>query len=154
MFNNFLNSFSDPTTNGSNLSAVGFGANQNLGVSGSGFNPVGSGGFTGLSQTGLAAQGVNVAPAQTGGFGNFFKKGGGASMALAGVQTLGNLWNSYQAHKMAKKQFNFAREQWDTNLANQTQSYNTALEDRIRARHAYSGKDEGATQEYLDKHSL
>ena len=55
---------------------------------------------------------------------------------------------------MAKEQMAFAREQWNTNLANQTQTYNTALEDRIRARHNTEGRSSGETNAYLDKHKL
>jgi len=75
-------------------------------------------------------------------------------MILGGVQVLGNLWNSYQANKMAKEQMKFAREQWDTNLANQTQTYNTALEDRIRSRHNTEGRDSSETESYLSEHRL
>lgn len=160
MFNNFMSptGFNDPTTNGSQLGPLSFGVQNTMapgfgggsGISGSAFNGMNGGGFN-FIQDGA------VTP--TGGIGDwfgsdFFAKDGGASQVLAGVQTLGNLWNSYQNHKMAKKQFNFAREQWDTNLANQTQAYNTALEDRIRARHAYEERPESDTQAYLDEHSL
>lgn len=86
--------------------------------------------------------------------GSFWSKDGGAGIALAGIQTLGNLWNSFQSHKMAKQQMAFAREQWDTNLTNQKQTYNTALEDRIRARHHTEGRGSGDTDAYLSKHSL
>lgn len=91
---------------------------------------------------------------QTGGNGNFWSKDGGAGVILGGVQVLGNLWSTFQQHKMAKDQMKFAREQWSTNLANQTQTYNTALEDRIRARHNTEGRAAGETDAYLEKHSL
>lgn len=85
---------------------------------------------------------------------NFWSKDGGANIALGGVAVLGNLWNSYQQQKIAKDQLKFAQKQWNTNLSNQKQTYNTALEDRIRSRHTYSGKDENQTQEYLTKNRL
>lgn len=124
---------------------------------------VNGGGAPVSSNTGLPS--ATVDPITTGGGGtnafgqqmgdgNFWTKDGGAGMILGGVQALGNLWSTYQQHKMAKEQMSFAREQWDTNLANQTQTYNTALEDRIRSRHHTEGKGSGQTDAYLEKHSL
>jgi len=84
----------------------------------------------------------------------WFGEHGKLNTIIGGVQVLGSLWNSFQQHKMAKEQMAFAREQWDTNLANQTQTYNTALEDRIRARHHTEGRAGGETDAYLEKHSL
>ena len=84
----------------------------------------------------------------------WFGEGGKLNTIIGGVQVLGSLWNSYQQHKMAKEQMAFAREQWDTNLANQTQTYNTALEDRIRARHHTEGRGSSETDAYLAEHSL
>lgn len=149
MFNNFLN----PTTNGSELTAGQTGLAQT------------SLQTPGLSQTGgtnLAAMGVTdtstvlgngaTSPQQSGP--GFWSKDGGAGMILGGVQVLGNLWNSYQANKLAKEQMSFAREQWATNLENQTQTYNTALEDRIRSRHHTEGRAGAETDAYLEKHSL
>lgn len=148
-----FNNYGSATTNGTDLGTFGIGANTQLDM-----------GTPATSVSGAAAPNVQVAAPQTPNVGGqtgaaqqgsgFWSKDGGAGMILGGVQVLGNLWSSYQSHKIAKEQMAFAREQWDTNLANQTQTYNTALEDRIRARHAYSGQGEGETQAYLDKHSL
>lgn len=142
--------------NGSNMSA------QQTGTVGA-VTGAGASGATGTTGLDLASQGVtdtgtvldgpNGAGSVQGGPG-FWSKDGGAGMILSGVQTLGSLWNSYQNHKIAKDQMNFAREQWSTNLANQTQTYNTALEDRIRARHHTEGKGASETNAYLDKHKL
>lgn len=113
---------------------------------------------TSLPQVG----GTTIDPV-TGGGGNgagmqqgsgFWSKEGGAGLAISGIQTLGSLWNSYQSHKMAKEQMKFAREQFDTNIGMQKQTYNTALEDRIRARHHTEGKGSGQTDAYLNKHKL
>lgn len=116
----------------------------------------------GAAVTGAAApttttnwMGVQVEP-MTGTTGGFSGGGfsGNMNMILGGVQTLGNLWNSYQQNKLAKEQFAFQKDAFQTNLANQTQTYNTALEDRIRARHHTEGKSSGETDAYLDEHSL
>lgn len=148
------NNLNDATVNGSQMSPMQSGAmDYALGT------PVsGTGGTTGV--TGVTVQspttpgtGAGVGPQQGSGPG-FWSQEGGAGLILGGVQVLGNLWSSYQAHKMAKEQMAFAREQWDTNLANQTQTYNTALEDRIRSRHFTEGKGSGETDAYLSEHSL
>jgi len=74
----------------------------------------------------------------------FFGEGGGASLALGGLQTLGSIWSSFQQMKLAKKSLKFQKDAFRTNLANSTKVYNTALEDRIRARYATEGRSEQA----------
>jgi len=76
------------------------------------------------------------------------------SLALSGLGTIGNLWNMFQAQKLAKQQFNYTKDVTETNLANQIQSYNTQLEDRIRSRSYTEGRPEGYAESYLDEHSL
>jgi len=76
--------------------------------------------------------------------GNIWGKGGAASMALGGLQTLGSIWQSFQQMKLAKKSLKFQKNAFKTNLANSTKVYNTALEDRIRARYATEGRSEQA----------
>lgn len=144
----FVNS---ATTNGAQLSGQQVGALGTVNAA-----PVtGATGATGMTDVTVASPTTpNVGTAQTGGQGNFWSQNGGAGLILGGVQVLGNLWNSYQAHKMAKEQMAFAREQWDTNLANQTQTYNTALEDRIRGRYAQGTRTEAELQSQIDEHSL
>lgn len=69
----------------------------------------------------------------------FFGEGGVAATALGAIQTLGNLWSSFQQNKLAKETFEFNKEAYYTNLENQEKSYNTALEDRISTRYQGSG---------------
>ena len=69
-----------------------------------------------------------------------------ANAGIAGLQTIANIWGSFQAQKMAKKQFKFTKQMTRANLANQVKSYNTALADRARSR----GFMEGQSQEMID----
>lgn len=145
--------YNSATTNGSQLGTMGFAAN-NLSM---GTNVPQAQGvdISGLGTTDTSTVLDDATGSATGGSGpGFWSRDGGAGLILGGVQVLGNLWSSYQAHKMAKEQMAFAREQWQTNLANQTQTYNTALEDRIRARHHTEGRAASETDAYLEEHSL
>ena len=84
----------------------------------------------------------------------FFAQGGIGQFALGSIQTLGSLWNSFQQNKVAKESMKFQKEAFATNLANQEQSYNTALEDRINARYVTEGKSQADADAYVQKHSL
>ena len=154
MSSNLSYGLSEATNNGSQFGAWGTGIQKYSMASPS------TPSVSGPSMPGVAVNspttGVNQAAtgAQAGQGSGFWSKDGGAGMVLGGIQVLGNLWSSYQAHKMAKEQMSFAREQWDTNLHNQTQTYNTALEDRIRSRHHTEGRGTGETDAYLAEHSL
>ena len=122
------------------------------------------------AQTGIAPSATVSAmpapqvPTTTGPTGNtpapsgsgFFSQNGPAQFALGAVQTLGSLWNSFQQHKLAKQTFKFQKEAYATNLANQEQSYNTELEDRINARYVTEGRTnvEADKAAYLDKNRL
>lgn len=108
----------------------------------------GQGGFAPVS-------GVGVSGA-TGGQGGFFGPNfaNNAGMVLSGVQALGSLWNSYQANKLAKEQVGLQREAFQTNLANQKQTYNTALEDRIRSRYNTEGRSSSEADQYINEHKL
>lgn len=84
---------------------------------------------------------------------------GTMSLALGGLQTIGGLWAAFEQNKLAKKQFEFQKNVTNANMANQIQSYNTTLGDRIHAR-AYTeqGQAGGMTQagaaQYMAQHSL
>lgn len=84
---------------------------------------------------------------------------GTMNLVLGGIQAIGNIWNAFQANKLAKDQFAFQKDVTETNLANQIKSYNTTLGDRIRSR-AYTegGQAGGLTQagarSYMEEHSL
>ena len=115
-------------------------------------------GSTVSTAAGAAVSPVTVpggAPAGAAGVGKtgFFQPGGGASLALGAIQTLGSLWNSFQQNKLAKKSFALQERAFETNLRNQTQTYNTALEDRINARYATEGRS-GEAAGYIEKNRL
>jgi len=78
---------------------------------------------------------------------------GYASMGLGALQTVGSLWNSYNANKLAKKSYGLQKKAFETNLKASTKSYNTALEDRIRSRYATEGRS-GEADAYIDKNKL
>ena len=77
-----------------------------------------------------------------------------AKLALSGLGTIGNIWMAYQAQQLAKEQFDYTKDITNTNLANEIQSYNTNLTDRVVARHATEGKAQTQTDEYLAANKL
>lgn len=105
--------------------------------------------LNGLTSTG--APGVNLPGGMGGGLGWNMDT---AKLALSGLQTIGGLWGAFQANKLAKQQFRFQRDFAETNLANQIQSYNTALADRARSRGAMEGQSQAQTQAYIDQNQL
>lgn len=84
----------------------------------------------------------------------FFQKGGGFSVALGALQTLGNLWNSFQQIKIAKDTLKFQKEAYQTNLANTTKDYNTRLESDANYSYQVSGKTQDEADQYVREHSL
>ena len=64
-----------------------------------------------------------------------------------GLGTLGQLWTGFQGTKLAKKRFEHTRDITNANLNNQISSYNTAIEDRARARFVGEGRGENSVQE-------
>lgn len=107
-----------------------------------------------------AIPGIGVPGAIGGGsmFDGLFSGGTGAGsnlqLGLGALQTLGGLWNSYNTGKLAKESLSFQKDAFERNAANQEQSYNTALEDRIRARYNTEGRSAKEADGYIEKHSL
>lgn len=107
--------------------------------------------------SGIGVQPPVAAGANTGGAafgGDFMGQIGGWSGVASGIQTLGNLYMAYQQNKLAKDSLRFQKESYQKNLANQSQTYNTALEDRIRSRYNTEGKTSAEADQYLKKNSL
>lgn len=85
------------------------------------------------------------------------KLAGGLQTAGSAMDILGGLANIYfgfQQQKLAKEGLNFQKGAFNTNLQNSVQSYNTALGDRIRARHFTEGKSDSQTANYLAENKL
>lgn len=105
------------------------------------------------------------------GVGQTFNQGQGAQMGQAQMQTpqltgwqkfgyvmdgigaIGGLWGAIQQNKIAKQQLALSREAYNTNMNNSIKTYNTSLEDRIRARYAMEGRSDQADG-YIDEHKL
>lgn len=119
---------------GNNDGAQTFGAGPDT-AQGLNFGGAGKGGDLGAG-TGL---GMNIGTGQ---------------MAIQGLATLGNLYGSLQSSKLAKEQFKFSKDFANKNLANQTQSYNTALSDRLTSRGVAQGQSSAEVQAAIDKNRL
>jgi hypothetical protein len=104
------------------------------------------------------AIGGGEAPAGASAGGGGFFKGIGGLEGIAtiadGLASLGQLYGAFQGVKLAKEQLGLQREAYQTNLTNQRQSYNTALEDRINTRHVMEGRGSAETEAYLAKNRL
>ena len=104
--------------------------------------------------------GVSDASGSTSLLGDLFTKEGGGldtgnlKVAMGGIQAVGNLWNSYQQSKLAKEQMKFSKDAFATNLGIQKKTYNTALTDRIKARHRTEGKSSAQTNAYLKENRI
>lgn len=95
-------------------------------------------------------------PPAAGGNGLFgwLRNGENLSALAQGIGALSGAWMGRKQLGIARDNLNFQRDAFERNFANQTRSYNTSLEDRIRGRSAdYAGK-ENDIQSYLDRHRL
>lgn len=79
---------------------------------------------------------------------------GTANLALSGLGTIGSLWAAFEQNALAKKQFNYTKQLSDTNLANQIQSYNTALADKARSRAVMEGQSQESADAWVDKNKM
>ncbi|AIU44324.1 hypothetical protein RG2014_070 [Delftia phage RG-2014] len=77
-----------------------------------------------------------------------------AQFGMGMLQSLGGLYGAFQANKLARDQFNFQKGVTETNLGAQLKSYNTALEDRARARAFTEGRDQASADAYVEKNRL
>lgn len=85
---------------------------------------------------------------------SLLQKGGLLDVGLGALQTLGNLWNSFQQVKLAKDTFSFQKQAYATNLANQESTYNTTLANRENSRGSFEGRSQVDTDAYIKAHSL
>ena len=102
----------------------------------------------GMKSMGLGGQGN-----QGNGFMNFLGSNG-FKTGVDGLKTVTGLYNAYNSNKMAKQQLRFSRNFANANLANQTQSYNTALADRARSRGVMEGQSQAQVDSYIAANRL
>ena len=79
---------------------------------------------------------------------------GTAQAGLAGLQAIMGFMGASKANKLANKQFKFTKDVTNTNLANQIQSYNTALTDRSNTRAVMEGRDQASSDRYIEQNRL
>ena len=128
---------SNPT--GAYMQGVASGQQAPQGITGPGVGQVAAPQVGGLNNTLSTPLGMNIGTGQ---------------LVLGGIGTLGNLWSAWQAQKLAKEQFNYQKDITDTNLANQIQSYNTALTDRMTSRGFTQGDSQSTIDQYIEKNSM
>lgn len=78
----------------------------------------------------------------------------GLQLGIGGLSALGNLYFGSQQLGLAQDQFNFQKQAYNTNLANQTKAYNSALTDRISTRAKTNGLSDAEVNKYLSKYSM
>jgi len=78
----------------------------------------------------------------------------GLGMLAGGLQTLGSMWQTWQAGKATRDAMNFQKEAYQTNLENSEQTYNTNLEASTHTRYATEGRSKQAANDYIRRHSL
>lgn len=79
---------------------------------------------------------------------------GTGQLLLGGVQAIGNLWNAWQTQQLAREQFDFTKGITNTNLANQIQTFNTSLSDRMHARGAMQSNSPEEINRYIEENRL
>ena len=71
---------------------------------------------------------------------------------MGGLNSLGQLWGSWQAQKLAKDQWKTQKNVLNTNMMNQIQSYNNQLRDKLDTRAHMEGRSqESADQQYEER---
>lgn len=79
---------------------------------------------------------------------------GTGQLGLQGLNSLSGIWSGMKANKLGEQSFKLNKQMANTNLNNQLKSYNTALEDKARARGQFEGQDAAAVQAYINKNRL
>lgn len=77
-----------------------------------------------------------------------------AQLGIGALQTGVGLYTGLQALGLANKQYKLSREMANANLNNSISSYNTSLEDRVRARYGVEGKSQDQASSYIDSHKM
>ena len=64
--------------------------------------------------------------------------------AMGGLSSLAQLWQGFQANKLAKDQWKTQKSVLNTNMMNQIKSYNNSLRDRLDTRAKMEGRDQAS----------
>ena len=64
--------------------------------------------------------------------------------AMSGLASMGQLWQGFQANKLAQDQWKTQKSVLNTNMMNQIQSYNNSLKDRLDTRAKMEGRDQAS----------
>lgn len=146
-----------PAYTGQGISAPsgGFWSNQGEGLTAARSDDFWSNQGLDYSSLGSYGKGLGGGPGGAGGDGFAFNIPTG-KLVLGGLESLGKLWSGFQGAKLAKKSFEHTRDITNANLNNQISAYNTALEDRARARFIGEGRGDGsaAEREYVARNRL
>ena len=70
---------------------------------------------------------------------------------MGGLSSLGQLWQSHQASKLAKDQWKTQKSVLNTNMMNQIQSYNNSLKDRLDSRAKMEGRDQSSADKQYEE---
>lgn len=89
----------------------------------------------------------------------FMNEGGGLNLGSIGavadtIGAFGQLYAGLQANNLAKDSLALQTRAYETNLANQKNSFNLGLEDRITARYAQTGGSAADRDAYISKYKL
>ena len=76
------------------------------------------------------------------------------TLGLNALSSLGGLYNAFNLNNLANKQYNLQKDVLNTNLNNQIKSYNTALEDQLRARAVMETGNANAYDDQIEQRKL
>lgn len=79
---------------------------------------------------------------------------GTGQLGVGGLSALGNLWTAWNATELAKKSFDFNKQLSSDNYTNQSQAYNTNLQNIATSRGAMENQSQGQVQNYIAGNSV
>ena len=78
----------------------------------------------------------------------------GLEMISKGIGTIGSIWGAVQQNKLASEMFDFQKQTYADNYANQIASYNTALQERADGRASQEGRGQRWADRYVEKNKI
>lgn len=108
------------------------------------------------AQTDVATQGIQTGQGSMTSPGWFDKLGGwdGVGSIADLIGSFGNIYGAIKGVQLAQDQLDFSKSAYNTNLANQQQTYNTSLSDRAYARAHTQGNTAADAAAYVANNSL